>query len=186
MATEYTEVEAAIESKGLRLVLTTGVPGPWGESAKGILAVKGIEYVAVRQTAATADPKLIEWTRQSSAPAAMFDDVENLWKEHGLDSELHMERFTIAATDKGGEGGTVTFAISDKQVEIDGATTLLEAGEQVGIQMPFGCRMGICQTCVLPLDGGNVRDIRSGDEHGAGDRIQTCISTAPGDCTINI
>jgi len=116
----------------------------------------------------------------------MLDDVENLWKEHGLDSELHMERFTIAATDKGGEGGTVTFAISDKQVEIDGATTLLEAGEQVGIQMPFGCRMGICQTCVLPLDGGNVRDIRSGDEHGAGDRIQTCISTASGDCTINI
>ena len=52
--------------------------------------------------------------------------------------------------------------------------------------MPFGCRMGICQTCVLPLDGGNVRDIRSGDEHGAGDRIQTCISTASGDCTINI
>lgn len=74
MAIEYTEVEAAIESKGLRLVLTTGVPGPWGESAKGILAVKGIDYVAVRQTAATADPKLIEWTRQSSAPAAMFDN----------------------------------------------------------------------------------------------------------------
>ena len=135
------------------------------------------------------DTVVPDWRERSAwacGPVAMLDDVENLWKEHGLDSELHMERFTIAATDKGGEGGTVTFAISDKQVEIDGATTLLEAGEQVGIQMPFGCRMGICQTCVLPLDGGNVRDIRSGDEHGAGDRIQTCISTASGDCTINI
>jgi len=74
MAIEYIEVEDAIERKGLRLVLTTGVPGPWGESAKGILAVKGIDYLPVRQTAGTADPKLIEWTRQSSAPVAMFDD----------------------------------------------------------------------------------------------------------------
>jgi hypothetical protein len=73
MTTQYIEVEDAIERPGLRLVLTAGVPGPWGESAKGILAVKGIEYVAVRQTAATADPKLIEWTRQSSAPAAMYE-----------------------------------------------------------------------------------------------------------------
>ena len=97
-----------------------------------------------------------------------------------------MERFAIARTDKGGEGGTVTFAISDKTIEIDGATSILEAGEKVGIQMPFGCRMGICQTCVLPLEDGYVRDFRSGDEHGAGDRINTCVSTASGDCTLKI
>src|SRR5437660_79877 len=83
--------------------------------------------------------------------------------------------FITAAQDNGGEGGTVTFAISDKTIEIDGATSILEAGEKQGIQMPFGCRMGICQTCVLPLEEGHVRDVRSGNEHGAGDRIQTCI-----------
>ena len=83
--------------------------------------------------------------------------------------------FAIARTDKGGEGGTVTFSISDKRIEIDGATSLLE---------PFGCRMGICQTCVLPVESGHIRDFRSGDEHGEGDRINTCISTASGDCTI--
>ena len=94
--------------------------------------------------------------------------------------------FTIARIDKGGEGRTVTFSISDKRIEIDGATSLLEAGEKVGIQMPFGCRMGICQTCVLPLESGHVRDFRSGEEHGEGDRISTCISTASGDCTIKV
>jgi glutathione S-transferase len=73
MAIEYLEVAEAIERGGLRLVLTTGVPGPWGESAKGILAVKGIDYAAVRQTAMTVDPVLIEWTRQSSAPVAIYD-----------------------------------------------------------------------------------------------------------------
>ncbi len=119
-------------------------------------------------------------------PPALLASVEGVWKTAGCSDLLHTERFTIAATDKGGEGGTVTFAISDKKVEIDGATSLLEAGEKVGIQMPFGCRMGICQTCVLPLEAGHVRDFRSGTEHREGDRIQTCISTASGDCTINI
>jgi len=119
-------------------------------------------------------------------PPALLDTVEEVWKSADISDLLHLERFTIAATDKGGEGGTVTFAISDKSIEIDGATSLLEAGEKVGIQMPFGCRMGICQTCVLPLESGHVRDFRSGTEHGEGDRIQTCISTASGNCTLKI
>jgi ferredoxin-NADP reductase len=120
-------------------------------------------------------------------PPAMLDAIEQVWTDAGVpEDHLHMERFVIARTDKGGEGGTVTFALSDKSVEADGATSLLEAGEKVGIQMPFGCRMGICQTCVLPLESGHVRDFRSGDEHGEGDRIQTCISAASGDCTLNI
>lgn len=120
-------------------------------------------------------------------PPAMLDTLERVWADGGVpEDHLHMERFVIARTDKGGEGGTVTFAISDKTIEVDGATSLLEAGEKVGIQMPFGCRMGICQTCVLPLESGHVRDFRSGSEHGEGDRIQTCISAASGDCTLNI
>ncbi|KAA0102372.1 ferredoxin reductase [Mycolicibacterium sp. P1-18] len=120
-------------------------------------------------------------------PPAMLDTLEKVWADAGVpEDSLHMERFVIARTDKGGEGGTVTFAISDKTIEVDGATSLLEAGEKVGIQMPFGCRMGICQTCVLPLESGNVRDFRSGNEHGEGDRIQTCVSAASGDCTLNI
>ena len=34
----------------------------------------------------------------------------------------------------------------------DAATSLMDAGEQVGVRMPFGCRMGICQSCVVQLD----------------------------------
>ena len=73
MAIEYIEVADAIGRDGLRLVLTTGVPGPWGESAKGVFTVKSIDYVSVRQTAMTVDPVLMEWTRQSSAPVAIYD-----------------------------------------------------------------------------------------------------------------
>jgi ferredoxin len=135
------------------------------------------------------DQVVADWAERPTwacGPTAMLDAVEKVWGDAGLRDELHMERFAIARTDKGGEGGTVTFSISDKSIEIDGATSLLEAGEKVGIQMPFGCRMGICQTCVLPLESGHIRDFRSGDEHGEGDRINTCISTASGDCTIKV
>lgn len=130
-----------------------------------------------------------DWPRRQAwvcGPGAILDAAEKLWSQKNLKGNLHMERFTIERTDKGGEGGTVTFSISDKTAELDGATSLLKGGEQVGIQMPFGCRMGICQSCVLPPESGHVRDFRSGTEHEAGDRIQTCISAASGDCTLKI
>ena len=85
-----------------------------------------------------------------------------------------------------GEGGTVTFARTDRTAEVDGATSLLEAGEAAGVQMPFGCRMGICQTCVVTLTDGHVRDLRNGAEHQAGEKVQTCISAAAGDCTLDV
>ena len=135
------------------------------------------------------DELVPDWRQRPTwacGPAAMLDAVQGVFDAAGHSDELHTERFAIARTDKGGEGGTVTFEISDKTIEIDGATSLLEAGEKVGIQMPFGCRMGICQTCVLPLEAGHVRDFRSGDEHGAGDRITTCVSPASGACTVKI
>ena len=92
-----------------------------------------------------------------------------------------MERADVSAS-----GGEVTFVRSGKSTEVDGATTLLEAGEALGVQMPFGCRMGICQTCVVQLGDGQVRDLRSGELHTEGERIQTCISVAVGDCTLEV
>ncbi len=71
---EYLEVEEARERPGLRLVLTAGGPGPWSEAAKGIFAVKGLAYLPVRQAAGDANPALQEWTGQSSAPVAIWND----------------------------------------------------------------------------------------------------------------
>ncbi|MFC4602493.1 ferredoxin reductase [Rhodococcus kronopolitis] len=119
-------------------------------------------------------------------PAAMLDEVEKVWAEAGITDRLHTERFSISRADTAGQGGTVTFAKTGRSIEIDGATTVLEAGEQLGVQMPFGCRMGICQTCVAPLLSGHVRDLRSGREHSEGERVQTCISSAAGDCTLDL
>ena len=139
---------------------------------------------------AALDGLVPDWKDRSTwacGPTAMLDTVEKVWTEAGsARTACTRSGSAIARTDKGGEGGTVTFKISDKSIKLDGATTLMEGGEKLGIQMPFGCRMGICQSCVLPLESGYVRDLRSGTEHRAGDRIQTCISAASGDCTIDI
>ncbi len=71
---EYMAVEEAIANPGLRLVLTAGVPGPWGEAAKGVLGVKKIAYTPVFQKAGSVDEALRSWTGQTSAPVAMYED----------------------------------------------------------------------------------------------------------------
>ena len=71
---DYIDIDDAIGRDGLRLVLTAGVPGPWSESAKGILKVKKIPYLPVRQNAGQHDETLLAWTRQTSAPVAMYAD----------------------------------------------------------------------------------------------------------------
>ncbi len=119
-------------------------------------------------------------------PPAMLEAAEKHWARHHLTGRLHVERFSIQLDGAGGEGGTVTFGAGGRTAEVDGAMTLLEAGESVGVQMPFGCRMGICQSCVVPLVAGSVRDLRNGSVHVEGDRIQTCISAAAGDCVLGV
>jgi ferredoxin-NADP reductase len=119
-------------------------------------------------------------------PEELLDDAESHWKASGLLESLHLERFAPSFT-AGGEGGHVTFATSKKEADVDGATTLLEAGEQEGIEMPFGCRMGICHTCTVRMVSGAIRDLRNGDEtSGENTNIQTCVTAAAGDCVLEV
>lgn len=139
------------------------------------------------------DARVPDWARREAwacGPTQMLDAFEE--HRRGADeagwsevAALHTERFAIDR-DSNASGGEVTFAPENRSVEVDGATTLLEAGEKIGVRMPFGCRMGICQTCVVEIADGYVRDLRSGTDHGPGERIQTCICAAAGDVTLNI
>ena len=120
-------------------------------------------------------------------PGPMLDAITEHYEEAWLEKQLHLERFSLELGGDGGEGGSITFRNSNKTVEVDGATTVLEAGEQAGVGMPYGCRMGICHTCTLTLVSGRVRDLRSGDEYAQpNERVQTCITAAVGDCTLDI
>jgi glutathione S-transferase len=71
---EYISVEEARKLSGLRVVLSPGVPGPWSEAAKGILYVKKIPYVKVRQEIGGENRALKEWTAQTTAPVFAWND----------------------------------------------------------------------------------------------------------------
>jgi ferredoxin-NADP reductase len=119
-------------------------------------------------------------------PEGMLDDAQRVWSGAGIAERLHLERFAVSRAAPHGQGGTVTFAKSGKTRVADAATSLMDAGERAGVQMPFGCRMGICQSCVVGLTEGHVRDLRTGAEHEPGTRVQTCISAASGDCVLDV
>jgi ferredoxin-NADP reductase len=118
-------------------------------------------------------------------PAPMLEAAERHWESAGLGQALHLERFSAALT-ASAEGGHVVFAKSGREADLDGATTILEAGEAAGITMPFGCRMGICHTCVIPLKKGMVKDLRNGAEYQENQGVQTCVTAAAGDCVLEI
>jgi glutathione S-transferase len=71
MTFQYVSVEEAITRGGLRMVVVGDVPSPWGEAAKGVLHIKGIEWVAVR-LAYDSEP-LKNWAGQRSGPVAMYE-----------------------------------------------------------------------------------------------------------------
>jgi stearoyl-CoA 9-desaturase NADPH oxidoreductase len=133
-----------------------------------------------------------DWAERDTwacGPAALLDDVETRWMHLGHANRLRTERFTMPAVG-GGEGGPVTFSKSGATTDTDSDTTLLQAGEDAGVLMPSGCRMGVCFGCVVPLRNGAVRDVRNGDitigAPDAGVLVQTCVSTVAGSCELDI
>jgi glutathione S-transferase len=71
MTFEYVSVEEAMKRGGLRMVVVGDVPSPWGEAAKGVLHIKGIEWVAVRL--AYDSEALKSWAGERSGPIAMYE-----------------------------------------------------------------------------------------------------------------
>ncbi|OBK11835.1 ferredoxin reductase [Mycobacterium asiaticum] len=135
------------------------------------------------------DREVPDWRERqvwACGPEGMLNEAEKVWSAEGIAERLHLERFAVTRAAPAGAGGTVTFARSGKSVIADAATSVMDAGESAGVQMPFGCRMGICQSCVVELVDGHVRDLRTGREHDPGTRVQTCVSAASGDCVVDI
>ncbi|MEO0881114.1 MAG: hypothetical protein AAFY34_00155 [Pseudomonadota bacterium] len=72
MPVNYVSTEDAIASSGLRMVVVGNVPSPWGEAAKGVLHIKGIDWSAVRL--AYDEPAQTDWAGSQSGPVAIYND----------------------------------------------------------------------------------------------------------------
>lgn len=125
-----------------------------------------------------------------SGPPEMLDTMQERWEAEDVFDQLHAERFQpsdVVGEGEKGEGGTIKLRRSECIAESDGTVPILAAGEEAGATLPFGCRMGICHTCVGMLAVGSVRDLRTGRvSHEEGSMIRTCINAPEGDVEIEL
>ena len=99
MPFEYVSVEDAISRHGVRMVVVGDVPSPWGEAAKGILHIKGVEWVAVRLTY---DNELLrDWAGQRNGPVLIYENERprSGWAEILLFAERYAPAPPLLPTD---------------------------------------------------------------------------------------
>src|SRR5947208_3734527 len=144
-----------------------------------------------RLTPADLDKACPDWREREafiSGPGELLDAMLDHWDREGDCDRLHMERFQpkLGLAEEG-EGGTIVFTESEKEVECDGSTPILVAGENEGLDLPYGCREGICHTCIGKLCEGQLRDLRNGKVTGTeGEMVRTCINAPEGRVVIEL
>jgi ferredoxin-NADP reductase/ferredoxin len=134
-----------------------------------------------------------DWSEREAfvcGPAGLLQTLRELWQEQGDPERMHVEHFQPEQGMGDGErgtGGTIEFCSSGIRGGSDGEQPILVAGEKAGAQLPYGCRMGICHSCVGRLRSGQVRDLRTGRVHGQrGDLLRTCINAPEGAIEIEL
>ena len=145
-----------------------------------------------RMTPKDLDKLCPDWRERqafASGPGDMLDGLVEHWESEGDEEKLCIERFQpIIGGDAGdGKGGSIKFLKSDIEANSDGGTPILVAGEEAGATLPFGCRIGICHTCVGKLCSGQIRDVRTGEVSGQeGEVVRTCVNAPEGDIEIEL
>lgn len=134
-----------------------------------------------------------DWAEREAyvcGPAGLLDAMSERWKRDGDPGRMHVEHFQPDARvgdGQRGSGGTIRFLTSGVEAHSDGEQPILHAGEGAGASLPYGCRMGICHTCVGRLRAGQVRDLRTGRVHGQpGEMLRTCINAPEGTVEIDL
>ncbi len=80
-----------------------------------------------------------------------------------------------------------TSACPDCEAECEPGESILVGGENAGASLQFGCRMGICHTCVGRLKDGAVRDLRTGAiDEASGQMIRICINAPEGHVEVDL
>ena len=163
-----------------------------GERRPGYQLIEVHTSQAPRFTPEDLDRHCADWREREtflSGPRELIDAVEEYYDQHDCAGNLHTERFQPIVGNGGGDnqGGTVHFRVSDCEAECEGGQSILVGGEEAGAKLPFGCRMGICHTCVGRLQDGAIRDLRTGQiEEASGQMVRTCINAPEGHVEIDL
>lgn len=121
-------------------------------------------------------------------PASFMAAVEQRWQHDGIAARLRLERFGLAprAIDDGGRA-EVRCAKSERVFSAATAEALLPAAEGAGLKPAYGCRIGICRSCLCRKKSGVVEDLVSGERSGAGEEwIRLCVSAPRSDLELDL
>lgn len=124
-----------------------------------------------------------------SGPRELIDALAEHYEQADLSESLNVERFQPVIGNGGGDGsgGTVRFRVSNAEAECEPGESILVGGENAGTRLTFGCRMGICHTCVGRLQDGAVRDLRTGAvETANGQMVRICVNAPEGHIEIDL
>jgi len=124
-------------------------------------------------------------------PAGMMEDLTIGLREWGVPAKrLHYETFGPSSVKSVGAAGPteshrVRFTGAEADLEWAGdCTSLLELGELNGLELPSGCRVGNCGTCMLELQEGEVEYTVEPSFPVSEGSCLTCVGVPKTDVTI--
>jgi len=116
-------------------------------------------------------------------PGGLIDLVKDAYAGS---PRLRVEFFKPPVVSTGSAEGDVSFTRAGATAANTGAP-LLEQAEALGLKPEFGCRMGICFSCVKTKTEGTVRNVLTGEESSLPDeQIRICVSAPVGDCAVDL
>ncbi|WKD61796.1 Stearoyl-CoA 9-desaturase electron transfer partner [Corynebacterium ciconiae DSM 44920] len=136
------------------------------------------------QSLIDAIPELSSYAVYVCGPEEMIRTAEQELGSVIDPAQIRSERFNLDRSKAEANPGGVVSIGGQASVDVDGATTVLEAAERAGVALPHGCRMGICHTCVQEIKEGHVMDLSTGSVCGPGERVRVCNSVPCGDVRI--
>ena len=139
-------------------------------------------------TLASLVPDLADRRCLLCGPADWMGKVSALYAELGLSGQLQQERFSAPrAVSRPGSARQVIACQSEQVFTQKPDASLLESAEAAGLKPAFGCRAGLCRTCLCKKQSGSVRNLLTGLSSEQPDEwIQLCVSVAESDIELTL
>ncbi len=185
-----TMLEMAVPDLTKRRVFVCG-PNQFMQSAKQLFIESGFpmdkyheESFGAPKSSKPTDSSQSKKEKPNFGLKAVFGKLGSKKEEESTSAQSETASNPIA---KPPESSTINFTRSGKRVSAEGQT-ILEAGESAGVDLPFGCRAGMCGACKQIMINGELEpdyeaNILSDSDKEAG-YILCCIAKAKGEVKI--